>query len=75
MYRLYVPTYRYFVSLFVQLKMVVKKLKDQLEEKGKEVNQFREKHNIRIRGEGEGDSGPQKEESADNSSTQGILVA
>ncbi len=55
--------------------MVVKKLKDQLEEKGKEVNQFREKHNIRIRGEGEGDSGPQKEESADNSSTQGILVA
>ena len=30
---------------------VIERLKTQLEEKGKEINAFREKHNIRIQGD------------------------
>jgi prefoldin subunit 2 len=54
-----------------QLGKVIEGLTKQLETHGKELNEFREKHNIRIRGEEE--EGSKKEEK--KPSAQGVLVS
>jgi len=52
---------------------VVKSLAGLLENKGKEINEYREKHNIRVRGEDENDK-PKDKENKSAAST-GVLVA
>lgn len=55
---------------------MLESLKTQLEEKGKEVNAYREKHNIRFRGETDTvdkkNSGTTKDSTEQN---QGILIS
>ncbi|XP_064651469.1 prefoldin subunit 2-like [Lineus longissimus] len=54
-----------------QLGKVIEGLTKQLETQGEELNEFREKHNIRIRGEE--DEGAKKDEK--KQSAQGVLVS
>ena len=56
----------------VQVAGIVTKLKEQLTAKGKEVNEFREKHNIKIQGEGMTEEESNKKETKDT--VQSILV-
>ena len=63
------------ISLFffiIQLGKVLDALTSQLETKGRDLNAYREQHNIRVRGE---EDGPSKEKDSSKSSTQGVLVA
>lgn len=55
-----------------QVAGVVTKLKEQLTAKGKEVNEFREKHNIKIQGEGMTEEESNKKDTKDT--VQSILV-
>ncbi|XP_047479504.1 prefoldin subunit 2-like [Penaeus chinensis] len=58
-----------------QLTKVIESLNDKLVSKGKEVNEYREKHGIRIRGQ---DDTPKEDTSAQSNnapSTQGVLVS
>ncbi|XP_033641500.1 prefoldin subunit 2-like [Asterias rubens] len=55
-----------------QLGKLVEALTKQVEAKGKEINDFREKHNIRVKGEQAPD---QADVSNDKANTQGVLVA
>ncbi|XP_042878335.1 prefoldin subunit 2-like [Penaeus japonicus] len=58
-----------------QLTKVIESLNDKLVAKGKEVNEYREKHGIRIRGQ---DDAPKEDTSAQSNnppSTQGVLVS
>ena len=55
----------------LQLQGVVDRLTKQLEEKGKSINEYREKHNIKVRGEEE--QGP-SEHAEGKSSSSGVLV-
>ena len=55
-----------------QLGKVVETLTKQLETKGKDLNEYREKYGIRVRGEEDKDD--QKKDDS-KSSTQGVLVA
>ncbi len=57
--------------MYFQLGNVVEALTSQLEKKGKELNEYREKHGIRVRGEDDKDE--QKKDDS-KSSTQGVLV-
>ena len=60
--------------LVPQLTAVVDKLTEQLQQKGKELNEFREKHNIRIE-EGR-DSAKVRSDSSDKTgASQGVLVS
>ena len=59
--------------LFSQLGEVVNNLTKQLETKGKELNEFRERHNIRVRGEDE--EKPTTKDDDASKASQGILVA
>ena len=56
----------------LQLGKVVETLTKQIETKGKEMNEYREKHGIRVRGEEEKSVESKKEAP---SSSQGVLVA
>lgn len=58
-----------------QLVAVVDKLKMQLEEKGKVINAYREKHGIRVRGESERSSDQDSAHGSSGKQTQGILVS
>ena len=60
------------MSLSLQLGKLVEALTKQVEAKGKEINDFREKHNIRVKGEQAPD---QADVSNDKANTQGVLVA
>ncbi|XP_037802216.1 prefoldin subunit 2-like [Penaeus monodon] len=58
-----------------QLTKVIESLNDKLVAKGKEVNEYREKHGIRIRGQ---DDTPKEDTSSQSNnapSTQGVLVS
>nr|XP_027228976.1 prefoldin subunit 2-like [Penaeus vannamei] len=58
-----------------QLTKVIESLNDKLVAKGKEVNEYREKHGIRIRGQ---DDTPKEDTSTQSNnapSTQGVLVS
>jgi prefoldin subunit 2 len=54
-----------------QLEKIIDALKQELEKKGREINQYREKHNIRFKGEL---APSDKKESQDTPSQGGILV-
>lgn len=56
-----------------QLGNLVKSLSIQLENKGKELNAYREKYNIRVKGEEE-NANPGSENKSKSSSTAGVLV-
>lgn len=56
----------------MQITSLVSKLKEQLTAKGKEVNEFREKHNIKIQGEGITEEESNKKDNKDT--VQSILV-
>jgi len=56
----------------VQIIGLVSKLKEQLTIKGKEVNEFREKHNIKIQGEGMTEDDSNKKDTKET--VQGVLV-
>ena len=60
-----------------QLVELTKKLHSQVEQKGREITAFREKHRIQIQGESAGDRKPESEESSSQAKpgTQGLLVA
>ena len=53
--------------------MFVAKLKEDLEEKGKEINRFRGQHSIKF--QNEASSGKKDANSKDSEQTQGILVS
>lgn len=55
-----------------QITGLVSKLKEQLTTKGKEVNEFREKHNIKIQGEGMTEEESSKKDTKDT--VQSILI-
>jgi len=55
----------------LQLGQVIESLSHQMELKGKELNEYREKHGIRLRGEDDS-SEPQKDTKA---ASTGVLVA
>ena len=55
-----------------QLAKLCEALTKQVEAKGKEINEFRETHNIRVKGE---QAPNQAQEDKDKGSTQGVLVA
>lgn len=59
----------------LQLSLMVKKLMEQLEKTGKQLNEFREKHNIRIQGEKEREEEKEKRDSGKASGSQGVLVS
>ena len=61
------------VSCCFKIGKLVDTLSVQLENKGKELNSYREKHGIRIRGED--DSQEEKSSDAPKSGTSGVLVA
>lgn len=56
----------------LQLGKLVEALNKQVEAKGKEINDYREKHNIRVKGEQAPD---QADEGTAKANTQGVLVA
>jgi len=60
-----------------QMKRLIETLNNNIEAKGKEINVHREKHGIKIQGEGDGPSGPKKESSPVKKSEgpSGVLVA
>ena len=58
--------------MFLQISVMVQKLTEQLSSKGKELNEFRAKHNIRFREE-KAREGESEEESGPKSS--GVLVS
>jgi len=60
-----------FVVTF-QISKIVESLTKQLESKGTELNEYREKHNIRIRGEEESKESSSQDKSNKSS---GVLVA
>lgn len=55
-----------------QMRLLMTKLKEQLEAKGRELNAFKLKHNIRF---GNEDKSGDKPESSDTSKTSGVLVS
>ena len=56
-----------------QLTGVVEKLMEQLQQKGKELNEFRQKHNIQVREER--DSKTQSDSRDKSGASQGVLVS
>ena len=50
-------------------------LKQQLESKGRELQEFREKHNIQLRGEDDASKTTPASASAASAKTSGVLVA
>ena len=60
-------------TFLFQIGKLVDTLTQQLENKGKEINEYREKHNIRVRGEE--DKQDDKEKEKKPASSQGVLVA
>ena len=62
-----------FLSIsLLQLSKLIETLNKQVEAKGKEINEYREKYGIRVRGE---QAPEQTAEEKKSSSTQGVLVA
>ena len=62
-----------FLSIsLLQLSKLIETLNKQVEAKGKEINEYREKYGIRVRGE---QAPEQAAEDKKSSSTQGVLVA
>ena len=61
-------------TLVLQLTAVVDKLMEQLQQKGKELNEFREKHNIRIQ-EGRDSAKARSDASNEKEVSQGVLVS
>lgn len=58
----------------LQLSAVVDKLMEQLQQKGKELNEFREKHNIRVQ-EGRDPAKSHSDASNEKEVSQGVLVS
>ena len=61
-------------TLVLQLSAVVDKLMEQLQQKGKELNEFREKHNIRVQ-EGRDSAKSRSDASNEKEVSQGVLVS
>lgn len=59
------------ILLFLQLTKVIETLNEQLSKKGVEINEYKEKHNIRIRGQ---DDIPQQDEDSKESKRNAIVV-
>nr|XP_006990678.2 prefoldin subunit 2 [Peromyscus maniculatus bairdii] len=59
-----------------QIQKIIETLSQQLQAKGKELNEFREKHNIRLMGEDEKPAAKESSEGAGaKSSSAGVLVS
>ncbi|XP_030833531.1 prefoldin subunit 2 [Strongylocentrotus purpuratus] len=56
-----------------QIEQLTKGLTKQMESKGREINEYREKHNLKVRGEQPADQAPT--EKADSSGSAGVLVS
>lgn len=56
----------------LQLGKLLESMNDTLVKKGKEINEYREAHGIRVRGQ---DPPPQSAEGSDKASASGVLVA
>lgn len=66
----------FFFFFFLQINKIIETLNGQLQTKGRELNEFREKHNIRLMGEDE--KQPPKEGgdgSGAKPSSAGVLVS
>ena len=59
----------------VQLGKVLETLKQQLESKGRELQEFREKHNIQLRGEDDAAKTAANTAASSSAKTSGVLVA
>ncbi|GFT91828.1 prefoldin subunit 2 [Nephila pilipes] len=57
-----------------QLAKILDSLNKQIEEKGREINEFKEKHNIQIRKEPPNLSQPESSGKEENQATSGVLV-
>ena len=62
----------FFFFFFFQMGKIVESLQKQLESKGTEINQYRETHNLKIKGEENKE--PEKQEK-DSTKSGGVLVA
>jgi len=58
-----------------QLSKVIASLNEKLVEKGKEVNEYREKHNIKVKGENEGPKKSEEQPSDKGGQSTGVLVS
>ncbi|XP_054760558.2 prefoldin subunit 2-like [Lytechinus pictus] len=56
-----------------QIEQLTKTLTKQMENKGREINEYREKHNLKVRGEQPPDQAPT--EKSDSSGSAGVLVS
>lgn len=69
----------FFFLCFLQISKLIETINTQMQSKGRELTEYRERYNIRLVGEGEGDaqgqtSAPSSEGSASKSGT-GVLVS
>lgn len=62
-------------ALAPQIQKIIETLTQQLQAKGKELNEFREKHNIRLVGEDEKPSKESPEGAGAKASSAGVLVS
>ena len=60
-----------YINTIFQINKLIDQLTKQLENKGKELNEYREKFNIKVRG----DESADEEKKENKSSTQSVLVA
>nr|KAF6397557.1 prefoldin subunit 2 [Rousettus aegyptiacus] len=58
-----------------QIQKIIETLTQQLQAKGKELNEFREKHNIRLMGEDEKSAKENSEGAGAKASSAGVLVS